>query len=1628
MLRWVACLLLVVAAVAAALRVEAQSSAPYRASGSAAPGSAGKPSSPAAAADRASPAPPAPSQPVAFGVASVEVAAERDQPQLCFAFTEPLQRATPRGPRYGDLVSVKPDLPHSIVVRDNSLCIDGFAHGQPYDVTLAAGLPAASGAKLAAEDRRTGTIPNRKPTVAFRNGGYIRSRVGADGLPLRSINVERVRLQVLRVKDRALVERVYNGKLNQTLSDFEMGNLLDASGEVVWRGEMAVGNQLNQPVVTAFPVDAVLGALTPGVYIAVASDAQAPADTWEFRVTQWFVVSDIGLTSFMGEDGLTVVARSMEQAAPLAGVELRLMGRNNAELGKLVTGTDGAAHFSMAQLRPEGAEPPQALYASSAAGDFSFLDLGAPAVDLTRRGAAGRPAPGTLDAYLFTDRADYRRGERVRAFALLRDANAGAVEGQQLQVALQRPDGLEFDRRKVSDQGGMFAVEFELPSNAMPGKWQVTAHSVAPGAAGQNGEADATLVGRATLQVEDIASARLVLDVEADRPRLGSDGKATLSIAAAYPDDTPGTSLPGELYALVRPAEAPFRQFPGYRFGLVQEAPQPVRVNLPGFSTGPEGAAHVAVDVPVKPDPGHPVEVAFKATVVDIGGRPVSRELVLPAGGLPFAIGIKPRFAGDAVPEGATAGFDVIAVGPSGNRIARSGLSFELYEENLDYSWFEADGRWDYKTIVSDKRLTGGGVDIAAGEPASVEETVGTGRYRLEVFDAATGVASSLRFQSGWWVAPRVGEMPDRVEVVTVARRYKPGEQAEVFVKPPYDSTVLVTVADRGVRQTLTRAIPAAGAVVEVPVAAEWTGGAYVIATAFAPGERATSTPPRRAVGVAWVGIDESGRTLGVRLAPPKKVAPRQKITVPVTVNGTQPGNPARVLVIATEIGVGRDPPLPDPLGWFFGRRRLSVEVRDVQGGLLETAQQAAAIAPAGERKQPVNGAALPGGIDPSAPVALASTVVNVDADGTIPVTLDVPDFHGRLRVTAIAWSAGKLGRDVAELAVEDSLQAEIHTPRFLAPDDSAQVSIRLTNLAAPKGAYQLRLTGSGSLATDKVRTDKVDLPASRTIVVTRLVKAASVGDGALKLEITGPKGFATSREVALAVRPIAERVVTRRERADLAPGRAVGLAAERGAAGLRPETMRSVLTLGPLPVPDVAGTLLTEDFFPYGSAEQTAARILPLLYLGELSRTLGLPSDELLTRRVQRDLDRLLSLQRTDGAFALWSFDGPADGWVTPFATEVLTRARDAGYRVPETAYRLAIDWLTRTSANPWIEPHDMPARAYELYALAHAKAADAGAVRVFQETSWDKLPTMLARAQVAAALALVGEVDRARDQFGRIDGARQALPGMRDYGSELRDRAAALALAAESGLVENDRLSALAEEVSNRSARVARPSVEEQAWLALAAHSMARRGPPLAVTLAGKRVESPEPIYRVLPAAPALMVANAADTPLYRTVTTVGVPVDAGPAQEKGYSLERKLFDLKGQPVRTDRLRANDLVVVVLSGRASEPRAVQGLVIDLLPAGLEIETVRLGRTAPLGELAWLKDLSAAAHVAFRDDRFVAAVDLTPEKPEFRLAYLARAVTPGQYRLPAARVEDLDAPERFARTGTGQLTITAAK
>ena len=81
------------------------------------------------------------------------------------------------------------------------------------------------------------------------------------------------------------------------------------------------------------------------------------------------------------------------------------------------------------------------------------------------------------------------------------------------------------------------------------------------------------------------------------------------------------------------------------------------------------------------------------------------------------------------------------------------------------------------------------------------------------------------------------------------------------------------------------------------------------------------------------------------------------------------------------------------------------------------------------------------------------------------------------------------------------------------------------------------------------------------------------------------------------------------------------------------------------------------------------------------------------------------------------------------------------------------------------------------------------------------------------------------------------------------------------------------------------------------------------------------------------------------------------------------------------------------------------------------------------VSELAWIEDAQEPVNAEFRDDRFGAAFQRKSGDPSvFTVAYVVRAVSPGRYVQPQAYGEDMYRPDRFGRTGTGTIEVTAAK
>ena len=438
---------------------------------------------------------------------------------------------------------------------------------------------------------------------------------------------------------------------------------------------------------------------------------------------------------------------------------------------------------------------------------------------------------------------------------------------------------------------------------------------------------------------------------------------------------------------------------------------------------------------------------------------------------------------------------------------------------------------------------------------------------------------------------------------------------------------------------------------------------------------------------------------------------------------------------------------------------------------------------------------------------------------------------------------------------------------------------------------------------------------------------------------------------------------VTRRMVHTLEPNGGVTISKDL-VAEMVPGTGAVSLSVGPLSALDVPSLMRELDRYPYGCSEQLVSRALPLLYLSELGGN-DLDLDGSVKDRLSDTVQRLLARQDTSGAFGLWnSYSG--DLWLSSYVTDFLLRAREKGFAVPEGALNQAVDYLRNQVGNsPYVQQGRGEDVAYALYTLARAGRAPAGDLKYFADTKIGDFGTAMARAQIAAALGMLGDKPRANAAFRSAADLLQSeangtIPAAWNYyGSPLRDAAAIVALA-ENGNAGPPVIQAALKVISDERAKSRYASTQEMTWMVLAARSIVEQARSVALDVDGSAHQGA--FYKV-----------------YRGCHTRGAAQgqqsrsDAAPGGGRGVGrtdgarariLQRHVAVARSttrstarRSIRRKWQQNTRLVVVLTASRDGSEQTGNFLLVDRLPAGLEIENPQLVATGSTGSLSWLSD-----------------------------------------------------------------------
>ena len=1504
-------------------------------------------------------------------------------------------------------------------------------------LTVDPGLLGVNKAKLAAEFVSRLETKDLQATVGFASRGSLLPTRLAEGLPVIALNVDKVNVEFFRVKSDALPSFLSNWGGSSSLQSYESEDLL-AQADLVYGGRFDLNPARNTRETVLLPIAGIKALQQPGVYLAVMKAAGSYSYSNSATV---FTLSDIGLSVHRYANRLDAFTQALEGGKALSGIELDLYDSDGKVIGQAKT--DSAGHAEL----PLSAKA--ALVLAHKDEQTSMLRLDSSALDLAEFDITG-PGAHPLQFFIFGPRDLYRPGETVLLNGLLRDNDGKDVKPQPITVEVRRPDE-QVSRKFVweADKTGLYQYQLQLSDEAPTGRWQLVFDL---------GDGKPQLY---EFQVEDFLPERMALEIKASDTPIAPADNATFDVTGRYLYGAPasGNNLTGLLY--VRPLRDAVPALPGYQFGSITEEELKQDLEIEASTLDEQGKLSIDVESQWSKAKS-PLQLILQASLQESGGRPITRRLVQPVWPAEQLPGLRPLFgtdknAGDSEDDytnglaqtdgDGPAEFEVLVADSAGNKLAAENVKVRLVRERRDYYWNYSDNDgWSYHYNEKYLNLNEETVSIKQGSTAKVTFPVEWGPYRVEVEDPQTGLVSSMRFWAGYqWQDNAEGGAvrPDQVKLALDKPAYADGDSVKVTVTPPSAGKgYLLVESSEGPLWWQEIDVPAEGKAFDIPLDKKWARhDLYVSALVIRPGERKANVTPKRAVGVLHLPLDRSQRKLALSITAPEKMRPKQPLKLKVLAKNADGSVPKEVHVLVSAVDVGilniTSYATPDPFANLFGRKSYGADQLDVYGQLIEAGRnRLASLAFGGDA------ALAKGGKRPETSVtivALQSAPVTLNEQGEGEVSVDIPDFNGELRVMAQAWTGDRYGMAEAKTVVAAPIIAELSAPRFLAGGDQTTVAMDVSNLSGKAQKLNVLLSAEGqlSLANGEI-TQSVQLAQGQRKTLRIPVKAlGGFGQGKIKvlvqgLDLPGENLPPFTREWTIGVRP-AYPAMLKHYRAAITdqPWNLPEGALE----AFEPAGREALLAVSSRPPLNLGEQIRALKAYPYGCLEQTASGLYPSLYADAATLTrLGLKGepDTARKRSVEIGIERLLGMQRYNGSFGLWNSDGEEEYWLTAYVTDFLSRARDQGFAVPPEALKKANERLLRylqernqieVSYSENAEHTRFAVQAYAGLVLSRSQQAPLGALRSLFDRR-DDARSGLPLVQLSIALEKMGDKPRAdQAMLAGLAAGRKANEWLADYGSPLRDQALILALLEENNLAadkRDQRLFALADEVAaNRYL-----STQERNSLFLAGRGLL--GKPeknwKAILSSGSEtseVNSANPGLKLegaLLASP-LSVQNAGSETLYQQLTISGYPAQPPVAGGENLSIRREYLSLNGEEANLAALKSGQLLLVHIEVKARQ-RVPDALVVDLLPAGLELENQNLAQAAASLDDAsesvkqWKESMENAGikHQEYRADRYVAALDLNGGNT-VHLLYLARAVTPGIYRVPPPQVESMYRP-----------------
>ena len=1465
-----------------------------------------------------------------------------------------------------------------------------------YTIVVSASLTSKDKTLLTAPNQKTFTSPSVSPSASFLQQGSILNPQFSDGLPIIAVNVPWVEVDYYRMNT-----DYYSDVLSHSSNNKQYAWNLEytaKNGTLVSTQKYETKSNKNQKIQRILKTSHIDELAKPGIYIAIM---RTPQNYESYQISR-FTVSQLGHEIREYKNHYLVTVMNQSSGKSVENVSVGMFDRQYKSLNKTqLTDTLGQVKISKANNL--------ALVTFTLDTDFTAININqSQSLNLNDFNSSGR-VNTQLDLFVFGARDLYRRGESLTYYALLRNQDGRRTQDVSLKAELSDPNGNVVKTTILKSDNGLYQFDHQLSVDGLTGHYQLNFKL-------------ASQYFNHDFSVEDFMPQRLEIKLDNSEIPLTISGNSEQPLTGLFLYGSPASNHKVEGLLQLKTTNKAITSLPEFYFGEYKSQGILDSYNIDKITLDNDGKGSLPLE-----DRWSTYNQALTlngfAYLYEKGGRKVTKQFNKLWWPHKEMLGIKPHFDDLTSDRETNVTFDIVRSDVDGN-LASDNIMVSLIRHYKEYYWEHSNqGGWQRHHRSNVYPVWQKSLTLSDDKPLTISAPVEWGEYELEIKSTKDNTVSRLFFDAGeqwyWrWSQNNNGAVrPDQIDLALDKAAYNGGDIAKVKIDSPYAGQAWLRLESDDLlwqqQVTLTKGLNN----VEIPIKDWQRHDVYLTAYLISPMSKENSI--KRALGLIHLPLNRDSRALNITIDAPKTIQPN--LTQQVQVKVSNGNDNTRVVLAAVDVGVLNlhNFKTPDPLGFFFAKRQYNVAIKDNFNDIIAPNDYAKANILWGGGAEMARG-----GKQASAKVQIISilsapTLID-SATKEASFDLPIPYFNGRLRLFAIAFNDDNFASEMQPLTVADDVVSQINMPRFLAIGDKSQIKLDLTNTTDIEQVLTVS-TIATELSINDEQIITLAPKANHTINLTATPQQAT--DAAnIDVNITG-EHYQATRQWQLAVRhpyPAQRRSNSQTLKQD-------------ASLAFSPEIndwhqdLQSSVSIATRPQFDLTEQINQLYRFPLGCLEQTSSRLYPWLVLPPATQQKLQENlvDIDRNKLVNDGVARILSMQTYNGGLSLWSSAGNEAPWLSAYGAQVLLRAKEAGIYVPEKALEKLLSRLTyylrrgNFSGYGDMKDYRFSTQAYSALVLASLSRANQSHMRqLVRKVKHSKSP--LAVVQLAAAFELMGDQKRSQELINTA----KTIPFKRiyngNYSSKIRDNALMIHLLLTHKL-DNDWAQELAFSLWKDKQSRQWFSTQERLALVLAdAQLETQFGDDFDYRLqvADTTFTGPDKnnaFYRIDgQAINQSTLTNTSQTLLFIDQISQGYPLTPPKAEAKGIDIRRDYYDLSGNSVDLDNINSGEQYIVHIRVRSKKSSIKDIMVVDLLPAGLEIENSKFDASVDTANIIidgkTISDRIRKHNIDYQgylDDRFIASISVNSYR-ETELFYQVQAVTPGVYKHPPVMAESM--------------------